>query len=240
MAKKKFFLIIDTETTQTDKVADFGAVVCDRQGNIHSQAGILIRDFYLDREQHPLFHTKDNVDPLWGIKFLPKRYANYDSMLENGSRMLATVSAVNRWLAQVQAKYSPTLTAYNFGFDKSKCSNSSIDLTIFKDSFCLWHASAAKWGHSKAYRQFILDTVGFNAPTKLRNMSYHTNAEAMARFVLGNPDLPDEPHTALEDAIHYELPILKQLIATTKKADYMSPAGYNWRDYQVKDWFSVK
>jgi hypothetical protein len=71
-------------------------------------------------------------------------------------------------------------------------------------------------------------------------MSYHTNAEAMARFVLGNPDLPDEPHTALEDAIHYELPILKQLIATTKKADYMSPASYNWRDYQVKDWFSVK
>jgi len=240
MAKKKFFLIIDTETTQTEKVADFGAVVCDRQGKIHAQAGVLIRDFYLDREHHPLFHTKDNADPLWGIKNLPKRYANYDSMLENGSRMLATVNAVNRWLSQVAVKYQPTLTAYNLAFDKDKCSKSDIDLTIFEQRFCLWHASAAKWGHTKTYRKFILETAGFNTPTKLRNMSYHTNAEAMARYVLGNPDMPDEPHTALEDAIHYELPILEKLINSTPKAEYMNPAGYNWRDYQVKDWFTVK
>lgn len=240
MAKKKFFLIVDTETTQTERVADFGAVVCDRQGNIHAQAGVLIRDFYLHRRAHPLFHMKEGADPLWGIKNLPKRYAAYDAMLENGSRMLATVNAVNRWLAQVAVKYSPTLTAYNLAFDRDKCSKSDIDLSLFKDSFCLWHASAAKWGHTKTYRKFILDTVGFNSPTKLRNMSYHTNAEAMARYVLGNPDLPDEPHTALEDTIHYELPILTRLIDTTKKAEYMSPTAYNWRDYQVKDWFTVK
>lgn len=239
MAKKKYFLILDTETTQTDRVADFGVVVVDKQGNIHAQAGVLVRDFYLEKDSHPLFHMKD-ADPLWGKANLPRRYADYDRMIENGSRMLATVAAVNRWLAQAAVKYAPTLTAYNLAFDKGKCTNSGIDLSIFADSFCLWHASAAKWGHSKAYRQFILDTVGFNPPTAKGNMSYFTNAEAMARFVLDDPHMPDEPHTALEDAIHYELPILKKLVATTPKAEYMAPVGYNWRNYQVKDWYKVK
>ncbi len=239
MAKKKFFLILDSETTQTDKVADLGLVIADKQGNVHAQAGVLIRDYYLDREQHPLFHTKE-ADPLWGRANLPARYANYDQMLANGSRMLASVAAVNRWLAQAAVKYRPVLTAYNLGFDRSKCANSDIDLSLFPETFCLWHASAAKWGQTKAYREFILETVGFNAPTKLRNMSYVTNAESMARFVLDQPDLPDEPHTALEDALHYELPILKRLVETVPKAEYMNPKGYNWRDYQVKDWFKAK
>lgn len=239
MAKKKFFLILDTETTQSEKVADLGMVICDRQGRVVQTAGVLIRDFYLDREAHPLFHTKD-ADPLWGKANLPKRYAGYDAMLENGSRMLASVNAVNRWLAQAAVKYSPVLTAYNLAFDAGKCSNSGIDLSLFGERFCLWHAAAARWGHSKNYRQFILEMAAFNPPTKMGNMSYHTNAEVMARFVLGQPDLPAEPHTALEDAMDYELPVLKALISRTKKADYMDAKPYNWRDYQVKDHFIAK
>ena len=239
MARKKFFLIVDTETTQSDKVADFGAVVCDKQGNVHASAGVLVRDFYLDRDAHPLFHTRD-ADPLWGKINLPKRYAAYDAMLENGSRMLATVPAINRWLAKVAAQYRPVLTAYNLAFDQGKMSNSGIDHQLFEQRFCLWHAAAAKWGHTKTYREYILHCVGFNAPTQLGNMSYLTNAEKMARFVLGDLALPDEPHTALEDILDYELPILRRLVALSKAKEYMNPPGYNWRDYQVKDWFIAK
>jgi len=239
MAKKKFFLIVDTETTQTDRVADFGAVICDRKGTIQKSIGVLVRDFYLDREAHPLFHTKD-ADPLWGRANLPARYARYDEMLANGSRVLATVPAINRWLAQAAATYQPVLTAYNLGFDQSKLSNSGIDHQLFGKRFCLWHAAAAKWGRTKSYRQFILESVGFNPPTKLGNMSYVTNAEFMARFVMGDPAFPDEPHTALEDAIDYELPILRRLLAVSSPSEYMNPAGYNWRNYQVKDWFIPK
>ena len=36
MAKRDYFLIVDTETTQTDMVADFGAIICDRKGNIYN------------------------------------------------------------------------------------------------------------------------------------------------------------------------------------------------------------
>jgi len=239
MAKKKFFLIVDTETTQTDKVADFGAVICDRQGKVHQSMGVLTREFYAHPRLHPLFHIYGDAGDLWSKANLPARYARYDAMVENGSRMVATVPAINRWLAKAAATYRPTLTAYNLAFDAGKCQNSDIDLSLFPERFCLWHAAAQKWGQSRPYLQFILDTVGFNPPTAKGNMSYLTNAEVMARFVTGD-NLPPEPHTALEDALGYELPILKALIANEKKARYMNPVAYSWRDYQVKDKFKVR
>ena len=218
---KKYFLIIDTETTQTEKVADFGAVVCDKQGRIVAECGVLVRDFFCDRESHPLFYTKD-ADPLWGKANLPRRYAEYDRMLSDGRRMLASVAAVNSWLSKVNSKYRPILTAYNLAFD------------------CLWHAAANKWMHTRAYRTFILENHLFNNPTKLGNMTFQTKAEPMAAFVLGDASMPKEPHTALEDARDYELPILAALVKNASPKDYMNPKPVTWRDTQVKDWFKAK
>jgi len=233
---KKYFLIIDTETTQTDKVADFGAVVCDKQGRIVAECGALVREFYCDSEAHPLFHTKD-ADPLWGKANLPKRYAEYDRMLTDGRRMLASVAAVNSWLSKVNSKYRPIVTAYNLAFDRSKLSNSGIDISIFNESFCLWHAAARKWMHTKAYRQFVLDNHCFNTPTAKGNMTFQTKAEPMAAFVLGDANMPKEPHTALEDARDYEHPILVSLVKNTLPKEYMHAKPVTWRDVQVKDWF---
>lgn len=240
MAKKQFFLIIDTETTQSEKVADFGALVVDRKGEIFHSAAILVRDFYLDRENHPLFHGHNDADPLWGKKGLPARYARYDEMLANGSRMLASVPAINRWLAKVMAKYNPTVTAYNLAFDMGKMRNSDIDVDLFENNFCMWHAAAHKYIKTKAFRQFVLDNHCFNAPTAKGNMSFLTNAEVMARFITNNPEMPDEPHTAFEDAKYYELPILLDLLKAKNKAEYLEAPAFNWRNVQVKDWFRPK
>jgi hypothetical protein len=240
MARKKFFLVIDTETTQTNKVADFGAVVVDKAGNIQAQCGVLVRDFYLDREKHPLFHVKGDADPLWGQANLPARYAAYDEMLVNGSRMLATVASINQWLARVNEKYSPVATAYNKAFDWDKMRKSGIDCDMFKDSFCLWHAAAAKWGETKAFRQFVLDNHCFNNRSKTGCITLQTNAEVMARFALNQPELEDEPHTALEDALFYEVPILSRLLRVASPAVYMNARAYSYRDYQLKDCFKPK
>jgi hypothetical protein len=239
MAKKQYFLIVDTETTQSNMVADFAAVIVDKKGNVVAQCAVLVREFYLDQQNHPLFHSKD-ADPLWGQANLPKRYDNYDAMLDKGTRMLASVNAINNWLSKVAGKYAPTLAAYNLSFDLDKCIKSGIDLTSFDRSFCLWQAAYTKWGTSKKYRQFILDNHFFKPPTAFGNMSYSTNAETMARFILG-AELPDEPHTALEDIIFYELPIFKALSKTQPLAWFLNEIQpYNWRNVQVKDWFIVK
>ena len=239
MARKQYFLIVDTETTMDDLVADFGAIVVDRKGNIHNQCGVLINGIYTDMEQHPLFHTFDPEDVLWCKANLKKRYDRYNAMVQNGQRMIATVSAINGWLAKVNAKYAPVLTAYNLAFDRNKCQNTGIDLAMFEQSFCLWYAAFTKIGTTKNYRNFVLQTHAFNPPTKLRNMSYKTNAETMCRFVLNNPTLEDEPHTSLEDARDYELPILLDILKRSRKREYLDPVPFDWTKVQVKDWFTA-
>lgn len=238
MARKKYFLIVDTETTQTNKVADFGAVVVDKQGNIHQEAAVLIGDFFSDRDLHPLFHIYGDANDVFSKASLPKRYANYEQMLQDGRRVLASKAAVNRWLVKARLKYNPVVTAYNWAFDREKLANSGIDMTIFDDSFCLWHAAVAKWGHTRAFRDFVLSNHHFGARTKKGNMTMRTNAEAMAAFITGNNIV--EPHTALEDARDFERPILAALVKNTSPQVYMNPPSYNWRNWQVKDHFTPK
>lgn len=235
MAKRDYFLIVDTETTQEQHVADFGAIVVDKKGKIYSECAVIVNNYFLKEE---LFWNGDAG--IFGRTTLEKRTNHYKNMVKQGSRMVASVAAINRWLEKVNAKYSPILTAYNLSFDMDKCLNSAIDLAMFDKSFCLWHAAFSKWAMKKQYKQFILENHFFKNPTEYGNMSYSTNAETMARFVLGNPNIEDEPHTAYEDAKLYELPILLKLVNSTKKTDYMNPIPFDWRKIQVKNHFSVK
>jgi hypothetical protein len=240
MAKKDFYLIIDTETTMTHKVADFAAVVVDRKGNIHNQCAILVNGIYTDMQNHPLFHNFDRRDTLWGKQTLERRYKAYNDMVVNGRRMIATPVAINKWLLKAIDNYKPTLTAYNLAFDVEKCRNTGIDVDIFSDKFCLWYASFTKWAHTKDYRNFVLACHAFNSPTQHGNMSFKTNAETMARFVLNNPTLADEPHTALEDILDYEMPILTKLLKNWSRKQLCETTSFDWRKVQVRDWFTAK
>lgn len=238
---KQFFLTVDTETTQDNFVADFAAVISDKKGNVITQCAVLVDGIFTDMEKHPLFFdSKAPADSLWSKKGADRRYSVYGNMIKSGSRMVATAAAINRWLDKAKAQYNPIVTAYNLPFDLGKCSNTGIDLTQFETSFCLWAAAYSQWAHSKAYREMVLATHAFNAPTDKGNMTFKTNAETMARFVLGNPSLEDEPHTALEDIVFYELPILNALLKKrSTKWILENSKPYNWRECQVKDWFKA-
>lgn len=232
MAKKQFFLIVDTETSITDKVVDFGAVVCDRQGNIHAQCAVMIQSvFGVD----DLFYDR-NAAGLWSKASVSRRMDNYNAMLNAGSRMLASVAAVNRWLEKASGKYNPALTAYNLPFDSSKCANTGIDLNMFSARFCLWAAAVGMICNTKAYRQFVLNNHLFNTPTEKGNMTFSTTAEAVTGFLSGN--MTAEPHTAIEDIIGYELPTLVHIL---KKRDWREKIqSYDWKKHQVKDHFEAK
>lgn len=240
---KTLFLLVDTETTIQDHVVDFGALVCDRKGNIRHSCRALVKDFWGKEE---LFYDVTAKDTIWSKKGLERRKENYKAMINNGDRAVYSVAAINKWLMQIVATYKtlPILTAYNIAFDWHKCANSGINLEPWVDrKFCLWHTAAATWGHSTQFRQFILDGHYFNAPTRHGNMSYKTNAEVMARFILNNPAMDDEPHTAYEDARDYERPILVKLAEKLTEDRLLHDAerkGYNWKDYQVNQHFKPK
>lgn len=238
---KQYFATIDSETTQNEKVADFACVITDRKGRIHAQCAVLVDGIFTDAENHPLFFDKSAPrDALWSKASADRRYARYSKMVADGSRMVASVAAINRWLERAVGKYDPILTAYNLAFDAGKMSNTGIDHTIFSRRFCLWQTACVKWASTNQYKNFVMQNHAFNPPTKFGNMTYKTNAEVMARFVTGQ-DLPDEPHTALEDIIDYELPILNALVKRGKMQDIIdSGVGYSWRDYQAKNHFTAK
>jgi hypothetical protein len=238
MSKKKYFLTIDTETTQTERVADIGIVVSDKQGNIVFECGAMVAEYFCDRDSHPLFHIFGDAADVFSKASLPARYANYDRMIKDGRRIVAGVAAINRLLVKIRLQYDPVLTAYNLSFDKGKCANSGIDLTIFDRRFCLWYAAAEKWGHTTAYRQFCLQNWFFGAKTKTGHVGIQTKADCMAKFLLG-ATLEDEPHTALEDARDYEVPILTALIKNTSPSVYMNPKPYTYRDFSAHGAFKA-
>lgn len=239
MAKKKFFLIVDTETTQDGKVADLGIVVCDRQGNIAYEGGFMVAEVFCNRDAHPLFHVFGDANDVFSKASLPARYRRYEEMLKDGRRMLASKAAINSLLTKINLRYSPVLTAYNLAFDTDKMANTGLDLTHFEQRFCLWHAAAQKWGSRKDFLAFALENGFFGNRTKTGHIGVQTKADVMAKFLLG-PELADEPHTALEDARDYERPILAALVKNTKVSDYMNPVPYAYRNFAVKDLYTVR
>lgn len=232
MAKKQFFAICDTETTMENTVADFAIIIVDREGKIYNQCAVMVKDHYGKFE---LFHDKAAND-IWGYAGLERRKAAYVEMLNSGKRMLASVNAVNKWIDQAIGKYNPALTAYNLAFDADKCEKTGIDLTGFSSRFCLWQAAVGNICETKKYRQFVLDNHGFNKPTEQGNMTLKTNAEIVCGFITG--ELKDEPHTSLEDARDFELPILTEILKKKQWREKITP--YNWRNFQVKNHFVAK
>ena len=207
---KHFYLVVDTETTKRGTVADFGAVLMTKQGEIIEQFGAMVLGHF---GKMPLF-SDPAADPaaFWSEQSAQRRAKNYDDMLESGERSISSVGLINQWLAGINARYSPVLTAYNIAFDLGKCRNTRINLGIFNQKFCLMKAAKRKIGTLAEYHEFC-QTNGF-LTAKRRDPSM--TADTMAKFILGL-DLADEPHQALEDARDYEAPILTKILESVTR-----------------------
>ena len=210
---KHYYLIVDTETTAQNTVADFGAVIVDRQGVIHEQFGVLIDGHF---GTLPLFSDhRAPAEAFFSTQMLHRRRKHYDQLLANGQRSLCSASLVNLWLARVLGQYDPVLTAYNLSFDFGKCANTDIDLGIFSQRFCLMKAAKRVIGIRADYVQFCNDR-GLITPTGKPRMT----ADAMAKFLDDtnyDGSLEDEPHTSLEDAQFYEAPILTKILESVTR-----------------------
>ena len=237
MSEKIHIATVDIESSKSDKVVDFAMVISDRKGNNITQCAVLINGIFNDAENHPLFYYSD-PNGIWDKAGLDARYDNYMTMLHDGRRSLASVNAVNKWINRVITQYNPVLTAYNLKFDKRLCQQSGIDLSGFKSEFCLWDAAYTILVKTKKFRRFILENHYFKSPSKCGYMTWLTTAEIVTRYVLNDPMLDAEPHTALEDILEHEIYILNYLLARKSVKKLISESvSYDWRQIQVKDWF---
>jgi len=201
---------VDTETTKRGTVADFGAVVMTKQGQLVEQFGAMVHGHF---GKLPLFSDPSaDSSAFWSEQSAQRRAKNYDDMLEAGERSISSVGLINQWLAGINARYAPVLTAYNIAFDFGKCRNTRINLGIFNSRFCLMKAAKRQIGALAEYHEFC-NAYGF-LTAKRRDPSM--TADTMAKFIFGL-DLPDEPHTALEDARDYEAPILTKILESVTR-----------------------
>lgn len=207
--KKHTYLIVDTETTKYQTVADFGAVIMTRDGTIIEQFGAMVDGHF---GKMPLFSDpRANPSAFWSEQSAQRRAKHYDDMLECGERSISSPALINKWLERVCGQHDPVLTAYNIAFDFGKCRNTKINLGIFGSRFCLMKA-AKRHFVNEDYMQFCVDNNRLT-PTGLAS----TTADSMATYIVGN-DLAPEPHTALEDARDYEAVILAKILETATRA----------------------
>lgn len=207
---KHYYLIVDTETTKRGTVADFGAVLMTKQGEIVERFGAMVLNHF---GSLPLFSDPTAPDSaLWSEQSAKRREKDYYSMLDSGERSISSVGLINQWLAGINARYAPVLTAYNLAFDLGKCRNTRIDLGIFAQSFCLMKAAKRQIGTLAEYHDFCHDNRFLTLALRKPSMT----ADTMAKFILGI-SLEDEPHTALEDAQFYEAPILTKILESVTR-----------------------
>ena len=212
---RHFYLIVDTETTQKQTVADFGAVIVTKQGEIIEQFGAVVLGHF---GKLPLFSDPALEDSaIWSEQSAKRREKDYYSMLENGQRSIASIALINIWLAGVNARYNPILTAYNISFDVGKCRNTGINLGIFGSRFCLMKAAKRKIGVLAEYHEFCNTNDFLTAKTRVPS----TTADTMAKFIAEKDaysgSLAQEPHTELEDARDYEAIILTHILRDTTR-----------------------
>ena len=211
---KHFYLIVDTETTKKQTVADFGAVIVTKQGEIVERFGAMVLGHF---GKMPLFADATAPDSaLWSEQSAKRREKDYYSMLDTGERSIASPALINQWLVRVNAQYAPVLTAYNLAFDLGKCRNTRINLGIFAQSFCLMKAAKRQIGTLAEYHDFCHDNRFLTLALRKPSMT----ADTMAKFILG-VSLEDEPHTALEDAQFYEAPILTKILESVTRKQIM-------------------
>ena len=214
--KRHYYLIVDTETTQANTVADFGAVIVNRQGDIIEQFGCMVSGQFgkVELFSDPTAHA----DAFWSQQSAQRRAKDYYAMIESGQRSIASPALINLWLARVKAQYQPILTAYNIGFDVGKCRNTGINLGIFAQRFCLMKAAKNHFGVLADYHKFCEDNGLVTAKMRRPSMT----ADTMTKFLLQDASYVDEPHTALEDARDYEAPILTSLLKTLSRKQLLA------------------
>ena len=221
---KKFYLLVDTETSLKGHVVDFAALVIDKQGKIYAECKILVSDYF---GIETLFYCQDTG--IFGKNNLNKRMQAYEKMLINGDRILRSVKAVNAWLGKVIQAYNPVLVAYNSTFDIKACIKSGIK-KLPADNICLWKECTQIFSQRKSYTIFCLEN---KCMTPALNLS--TSAETMFKYLSNDTDYI-EPHTAFEDLISCELFIFTYLLRQKKPFKSIT---YNWRKHKLIDRIEV-
>ena len=191
MGRKKYYMILDTETTSNAKtVYDIAYTIIDRQGNIIEQANYLVKEII----EHPFLRGILQRD-----KYSAAKYQETYAELYTHKAMVKSFLDIRCNIRRAIRKYNCPVIAYNVHFDKTALNDMAKDLgkkSFFtKDTqiWDLWNIALFTLCDSINYTKFC-DTHGFVNERGNRQ----TTAESVYCYITKDPNFK-EAHTALAD-----------------------------------------
>lgn len=227
MSRKKFFLVLDTETCNTIEQPlpyDIGWAVCDRYGRIYARRSFVVSETFCD--------MADVMKSAYYVEKIPQ----YWDDIKVGRRKVAGMWDIRRKMREDIKFYKiRDIGAYNMAFDKRALNN--LMRYVSKswcrwwfpygvEFFCIWNMACDVILNRKTYVDFankndLISEVG--------NIS--TSAENAYRYIKNAADFK-ESHTGLED-VEIEVQIMAECYRQKKKMDKkINPSC--WRKVQRK------
>lgn len=206
MSKKKYYMVLDTETASTAAIPyDIAYTIIDRKGNTIEQKNYLVEE---------LFYSPIGRHLLMNDDFSKNKMARYLEFMSNAE--IKAFAAIREEMRKTIKAYNCVVVAYNAKFDFECLTNFAQSLgfkNFFKPTtpiWDLWNIALNTLADSARYVKFCNEN---NLCSDKGNLK--SSAEVMYRYLTKNNDFVEE-HTALADT-EIEAAILLACLKRHKK-----------------------
>ena len=211
--RKKYFMVLDVETTNNDMtskfndglVYDIGFGIYDKQGNTYCERSYCVKE---------IFNDKNLMNSAYYKEKLPKYYEE----LKQGKREIKTILEIRKIVKKAIKYFNIEMVfAYNANFDYTTLNNSIRYIT---NSFVrwffpygvkigdIWHIACQVLGTQKTFQ---FENV------RNENGNLKTSAERMFAYISQNEEFEEE-HIGISD-VRIEKEILIRCLKSHKKID---------------------
>ena len=225
MAKKKFIMVLDTETANGmmingkldlsySLVYDIGFTVIDKKGNIYCQGSLAIRDVFCG--------MRDVMKSAYYAKKIPKYWED----IKAGKRDLVSFMWARKIILDTMKEYGiTTVAAHNASFDIRALNNTIRYITKSEKRYFFPYGTEI-WDTLKGATNTICKQKGYIAfCEKNKYLTAHkipkarATAEILYKYISGNYDFIEE-HQGLSDT-EIEARILVQILKQHSKKEYI-------------------
>ena len=216
MARKRLYLVVDTETTNTlddPFVYDLGMAVIDKTGKVYESYSFVIYDVYV------------GLKSLMQTAYYKNKLPLYEKELKSGKRKMVTFYTARKKVIELISKWDIyAVIAHNMQFDYRALNTTQRFLSKSKYRYffpygtrlwCSLRMSRSIFKNKPTYKRFCIDNNYVYGKNKIR-----LTAEIIYRFITRNDNFI-ENHTGLEDVL-IEKEIFAYLKRQHKKMDYLA------------------
>lgn len=225
MAKKKYIMVLDTETANglivnnkldlsCSLVYDIGFTVIDKKGNIQCQCSMAIGDI--------LCGMPDVMKTAYYAKKLPKYWED----IHGGKRELVSFLHARDIVLKTMEKYNiTTVSAHNAKFDVNALNNTLRYITKSKKRYFfpykteIWDTYKGALNTICKQKGYILFCEKNGYMTNHKTPRVRATAEILYRYISENNEFIEE-HQGIDDTI-IEAQILTQILKQHKKKEFI-------------------